>query len=157
IWSGAAANEPCIYGNATLAMVVSSACMSVARTVQIVTIRRWLPLDSFMLAGMVTLPRLEQVGKTTPVPGIDFDGGAHASPERRRFWIHIDPNSHRDPLHDLDPVTARVLCRKDRKFGACCWRYRLHRAGPNVVGIGINVNFGAIAGFDMGQVGLFHI
>ena len=37
---GAAANEPCMYGRATLAMVVSSACISVASTVQALTMPR---------------------------------------------------------------------------------------------------------------------
>ena len=89
--------------------------------------------------------------------GIDFDRGAHAGPQWRRLRFHIDPTSHRDALHDFDPVTARVLRRKDGKFGACCWRYGLHRARPSAAGIGIDVNLGAIAGLNMSEIGLFHI
>src|SRR5882724_4485588 len=81
-----------MYGSAMLAIVVSSACMTVARITHTV-----------IAAGFV--------------PGIDIDLDAHPRAQRWPVLVAgVEANAHRDTLHDFHPVAARVLRRQEREF-----------------------------------------
>src|SRR3954469_12476796 len=93
IWSCDADSVPCMYGSATLAMVVSSACMMVAVMAQIVTMFRRKPgtmLDGGAVAviakSVLVVIRIrrrrreaEQAGQRTAMIGVDRRVHAHAS------------------------------------------------------------------------------
>src|SRR4029079_672179 len=87
IWCCEAGSVPCMYGSATLAMVVSSACMMVAVMAQIVTMFRRRPgtatgaaavLMPLVLFGRDRRRKAEQGGERAAMAGIDRGIGAHA-------------------------------------------------------------------------------
>src|SRR4029079_5422268 len=88
IWCCEAGSVPCMYGSATLAMVVSSACMMVAVMAQIVTMFRRRPGTAAGDGPGVGMVRLflvrhrrreaEKAGKRTAMVGVDRGVIAHA-------------------------------------------------------------------------------
>jgi hypothetical protein len=45
--------------------------------------------------------------------GVDGNLDAHPGTQRRETMSgRVDAYAHRDPLHDLDPITTSVLCRQ---------------------------------------------
>src|SRR5271156_6428401 len=107
-----------MYGSATLAMVVSSACISVARITQAVIARR---LPPPVTVSKFTAPPLkkrgQEVGHPPRMSGIDIDLGAHSCTQRRHVPVaYVYTYAELDPLHDFDPVTAGVLCGQKREL-----------------------------------------
>src|SRR6187200_859126 len=119
-----------MYGSATLAMVVSSACMIVAVMAQIVTMFRRRPgtaadgAPGVVMALIVVLVRhrrrhAEQGRQRAAVVGVDRGVDAHAGFELADVLVvlvEIDP--YRNALHHLDEIARCVLRRQDRELRA---------------------------------------
>src|SRR5262249_38464662 len=88
--------------------------------------------------SVIIAARSEQLGERAPVTGVDVDGDAHAGAQDRVLRLAVDADAHRDPLHDLDPIAARVLRRQDRELGAARRADALDRAAPNPARIAID-------------------
>src|SRR5437773_12104120 len=119
-----------MYGSATLAMVVSSACMMVAVMAQIVTMFRRSPgtmLDGAAVAVIATSVLVvirirrcrreaEQAGKRAAMIGVDRRVDAHAGFQLAdEFVVAVEINPHRHALHHLDEIASGVLRRQDRE------------------------------------------
>src|SRR4051812_10949243 len=121
-----------MYGSATLATVVSSACMMVAVIAHTVSRLRRMPADIPAARRIILLRRLLGVGRTAEprlaFAGVDLDVGAHAGAQaaQRRIGVELHPQRH--ALHHLDPVAAGVLWRQDRELRAGAGTYRFDGA-----------------------------
>src|SRR5262245_56256866 len=109
-------------GSATLAMVVSSACMMVASMTEMATSPGWASRfrsGAAMVAAVILnllrrgllLRRLvvrygiaEEAEQAAEVLGVDLDNSAHAGAQRGVGRRIDDVQADRDALHHLDPV-----------------------------------------------------
>src|SRR3569623_3479176 len=82
IWSALAETLPCIYGRATFAIVVSSACMITARMMQAVIMPRFW---TAVVMGSEVLR--DEGGEPARVTGVDVELGAQAGARRRRVGL----------------------------------------------------------------------
>ena len=139
IWSCAAPSEPCMFGSATLAIVVSSTCMIVASMIETVIS----PL--LATAGGAPRPRpaaalIRGSGAAGAAAAAEADrrqrgrprtsagrGRGRCRPRRWRScrraapaasWPGVELHPERHPLHHLDPVAAGVLRRQERELRA---------------------------------------
>src|SRR4029079_16534230 len=125
-------SDPCMYGSATLATVVSSACMMVAVIAQTVSRLRRAPADIPPARRIISVGRLFSVGQPAEpgfaLAGVDLDVSAHsgAQASQRRVGVELDPQRH--ALHHLDPVAAGVLRRQDPGTGGGGPEARIERA-----------------------------
>src|SRR3954469_13166154 len=143
VWACEADSVPFMEGSATLAMVVSSACMMVAVMAQIVTMFRRRPgtiragLDSAIGSVLVLTGgrrQAEQAGERALVAGVDGGIDAHAGLQLPHIFVglvEIDPDRH--TLHHLDEVAGGVLRRQDRELRAGARRERADLALEDVV------------------------
>src|SRR4029079_18623583 len=115
-------------GSATLAMVVSSACMMVAVMAQIVTMFRRRPGTAaddgpgVAMALIVVLvcrrqrqnePRRKRAAMIGVDRGVDAHAGLQLTDE---LVVPVEIDPHRNALHHLDEIARRVLWRQDRKL-----------------------------------------
>src|SRR5512143_2685271 len=142
---------PCMCGSATLAIVVSSACMMVASITDTVMRPRWGAWGAATLTGRSSEGDAEQVAA---MPGVDFDHGAQSRTQLGHARARVEPDPDRHALGDLHPVARGVLRRDDRELGAGGGTQALDLSGPGLVGIGVDANGRRLARVDVGQVGL---
>src|SRR3954453_6591446 len=146
-----------MYGNATLAIVVSSACMMVAVMAQIVTMFRrrpgtikWalgpdigsVPVSVFVRIFVLARGRrqAEQAGERAPVAGVDGGVDAHAGLQLAHVFVglvEIDANRH--ALHHLDEIAAGVLRWQNRELRAGAGRERADLALEEMARKGIDL------------------
>src|SRR5262245_14953793 len=123
-------------GNATLTIVVSTTCMTVASMTEMVIMPRFsgaAEVAAVALAAVVALigvsvafgerrtarqQRAHPLGRRPLVARVDVDDGAHARAQLGIVVAHVDGDANRDTLRDLDPVARRVLRRNHRELGA---------------------------------------
>src|SRR5258706_13630867 len=106
-----------MYGSAIFAIVVSSACMMVARITQTVIAARWAARSG----AIMTYSGRERTVRSGL--GAGRAGARYRHRPRRSFRrataaalvARVEANAHRDALHDLHPVAARVLRRQQRE------------------------------------------
>src|SRR5271167_2991392 len=88
------------------------------------------------------LPALEQVRheirQAARMTRIDVDCDAHPDAQRRLALGVLDPNAHRNALHDLDPIAGRVLGWHQREARTRGGADALHHAVPFDAGIGVD-------------------
>src|SRR5215831_9918467 len=124
-----------MWGSATLAIVLSSACISVAIMVQPITSVRWRVVNESGFAGADISV---EIGKLARVPGIDVDGHAHSGSDHLDVFTGIEGDANGKPLYDLDPIRARVLRRQDGEGRVCGRRDRDHASLPYLPGIAVD-------------------
>src|SRR6185295_11644130 len=138
-----------MYGSATFAIVLSSACISVAIIAHILMMRRCDFSDLASEADGATAATLmvgsEQLGEGAPVFGVDFNRGAHAGSERRIVMISVDLHSDGDALYHFHPVAARILRGQQRKFGTASGADAFDRTGPATARISVDPQADRIA------------
>src|SRR5262245_26081741 len=125
-----APRSPIIDGSATLAIVVSSTCITVASMMAMVISPRCGTSEvcaarsiSIACGSLRRARRTEhmlEVGQAAADAGIDRNVGAHAGAQGERLVaaFDLDLQPHRDALGDLDPVAGGILRREQRKLGA---------------------------------------
>src|SRR5690606_17325608 len=102
-------------GNATLAIVMSSTCSSVAAMTPTIS-SRWFSTGSWATSSSAAVearspPRAERAARAQlPLPAVDEDGdvGRQAGDQRPRTLL-VNRNPHRHALRHLDTVTGGVL------------------------------------------------
>src|SRR5512139_538029 len=138
-------------GSATLAMVMSSACMIVASMTDTVTKPRCVLAGLAAVMGCVSERETQQ---SAAMAGVDFHPGTEACTQLRHSRLGIELDSQRDPLGDLDPVAGGVLRRDDRELGAGGRAQAFDHALPGGIGIGVDTDGDRLARADVGEVGL---
>src|SRR4029078_5290387 len=155
-----------MYGSATLAIVVSSACMIVAVMAQIVTMFRRRPGTAadgapVVIALFVVLVRYrrrhaEQGRQRAAMVGVDRGIDAHAGLQfANKLVVLVEIDSHRDALHYLDEIARRILRRQDRELRAGAGRERPDRALEHMIGEGIDLDRNGLPDRDIGEIRLF--
>src|SRR5690606_856442 len=114
---------PCISGSATLAIVVSSACMMVASITDTVTIARFGRPSAAAAARAAAIIASPPAGpgpaeQAAAVPRVDLDPGGQARAQLGQAGGIVEPDAHRHALGDLHPVAGRVLRRDQRELRA---------------------------------------
>src|ERR1700733_12841765 len=90
--------------------------------------------------------------------GFDIDFDAHSGAQRRQAFIaRLDAYSHRNALHNLNPIAAGVLSGQKREFLRRRWTYALHVSAPLRVGIRIHCHQCRLAWADISQLGLLRV
>src|SRR5215468_7131814 len=110
--SSPAESEPCRCGSTTLVTLVSSTCMNATTiTDKVMAHLRAEETVPPSVNGAVTRGRLLHP---------DDHVGRHPGPERMRVaeLLGVEPDLHRDALHDLHPVAGSVLGRQQREARA---------------------------------------
>ena len=75
-----------------------------------------------------------------------------------REFVRVQPNAHREPLHDLDPVAGRVLRRDQREGSAGATVESLDDAVEgDLVAIKIGNEFNALAGAHLLELDFLEI
>src|SRR5262245_28195052 len=117
-------------GNATLTIVVSTTCMTVASMTATVIMPRFSGAAALAvtLVAVALMEALAVLGKSRVVrqqrahplrrgllvARVDVDDRAHAGAQRRIVAARFDGDTHGNALRDLDPVAGRVLRRDHR-------------------------------------------
>src|SRR4051812_13376083 len=103
-----------MYGSATFAIVVSSACMIVASITQIVIAPR-LPDGAppgLMVSAFAPLAEhAREIVERARAAGCDFDFCAHARTQWMVGVLRVDLHAHGDALHRFHPIARGVLRR----------------------------------------------
>src|SRR5688500_7762217 len=106
--SWVAPSDACIWGRATLAMVVSSTCINVPAMIATVSSHLCRTVTAGLsgagIAGLLALV-------------VDMHGhlGAHTG-DQLPGGLAVNGNPHRNALGDLHPIAVGILCREDGKF-----------------------------------------
>src|SRR5512143_1838549 len=100
-------------GSATLAIVVSSACMMVASITDTVMKPRLTASGVVAALAELTPSRCSEREAQQPpaMAGVDFDQRAQAGTQFRHARRRVEPDAHRYPLCDLHPVAGGILRR----------------------------------------------
>src|SRR6185312_6946952 len=165
IWSWLADSEPCICGNATLAIVVSSICIVVDSISESVSspLLGTSRLGLLNVAAAIAQPFLQSQNRLDAPPqrrfvaGIDFDIDRHAGAQGTLRVGMLQHQLDRQALHHLDPVAGRVLRRQHGKFRARAGAEALHPRLEGDVGIGVDIDGRFLADAHMRQIGFLEI
>src|SRR5271168_1247288 len=102
------------------------------------------------------LPALDQVRheirQAARVIRIDVDSDAHSHAQRWLAFGVFDSNAHGDALHDLDPVSRRVLGWQQREARTRGRADALHHAVPFDAWVGIDGDRRRLTRFYIGQL-----
>src|SRR5580700_2667464 len=137
-------------------MVVSSACINVATITQAVIAARLPPpgVSVEVMTGPLE-ERGQEVGEPARMLSVDGHLRAHAGTQRRHARIAgIDEYAYLHPLHDLDPVAARVLRRQKREFLRGRRTHALHGSVPADSGVSVDAYAGLLTGPHVGELSL---
>src|SRR6266850_4899800 len=123
--SSPAESEPCRCGSTTLVTLVSRICMKATT----ITDRVMAHLRAAEI-GPVSVKVDALTRASRRLLHADDDVRGHAGPERVRVaeLLGVQPDLHRDPLDDLDPVAGGVLGRQEREARAGARREGVHGA-----------------------------
>jgi hypothetical protein len=129
-------------GSATLAIVVSNACMMVVNMTDMVTKPRCEPSEfaAGMAAAIMVVSSEREPEHATAMTGIDFHDSTETRAQLRHSVRDRELNPYRHPLHDLDPVAGGILSRDDRELRARRRTQTVHGTLPGEVGIGIDMD-----------------
>src|SRR3954454_21174678 len=164
-------------GSATLAMVVSSTCISMPRMTPIVT-RAWASGPSWWCWGLGAVAAAIDYCPSSPggeggwvaplamlptrdpparaIARVDADVGREAG-DHRPAGIAVDRDPNRHPLPHLDPIAARILRRQNRELRAGAGTDAGDVANDVEAGIGVDLDPGALADIHVAEVGLLVI
>src|SRR5690242_20055744 len=133
-----------MLGNATLAMVPSSACMMVAIITTTVSQRRRRRTAGSTLirpacpAKASEAEDRQQLAPGAAMAGVDLDDRAHADAQRWIAFLARDRATDRNALHDLHPVAGGVLRRQHSELRTGRLGQRRDLSGAFHVGIGVD-------------------
>src|SRR5216683_4621785 len=151
--SSPAESEPCRCGSTTLVTLVSSTCMK-ATTIT----------DSVMAhlrAGEIGPPSAGDAltRGSRRLLHADDDVRGHAGPERERIAevLGVQPDLHRNPLHDLDPVAGGVLGGQQREARAGARAEGVHGAVEDLARKGVDLDLGGHARLHARELGLLEV
>src|SRR5882757_1603715 len=131
--------------------------MMTARMTYNVTAGRLIGCGVIAAASAISAPRSKEIGyetgKSAGMSGVDIHLHAHADAQRWLPGRIGDADTHRYPLHDLDPVTAGILRRQQRKARCRCWADAVDGAGPLLARIAVDLDQRLLPSLDVGQFG----
>src|SRR5690606_28187290 len=150
-------------GMATLAIVMSSTCSSVAAITPTIS-RRWFSTGSSATsssgAGAARPPPRAEPAALAKLPppavGKDGDVGRQAGNQRPRALL-VDRDPHRHALGHLDPVAGGVLSRQHREFGTRTRADRGDVALQNDPRISVDADLRRLIDPHLGEVGLLEV
>src|SRR5882724_6636006 len=152
--SSPAESEPCRSGSTTLVTLVSSTCMKATT----ITDRVMAHLRAAEI-GPVSV-KVDALTRASPRLLHAYDDvRGHAGPERVRVaeLLGVQPDLHRDPLDDLDPVAGGVLGRQEREARAGARREGVHGAVEDLPREGVDLDLGGHARLHPGELGLLEV
>src|SRR6266446_5545230 len=139
-------------GSATLAMVVSSACMMVASMTESVMNVRWRLSVLAAAAKFMPLFSDRESQKAAAMPCVDLHFGAELRAQAWEAGGRLEPDPHGHALSDLHPVAGGVLRGDDGELRARGRAQAFDNALPGVAGIRVHMDRDGLPRVNVGQI-----